>query len=60
MIGVIKDNFSDEQKQELFSCIGVEFGILLLFGVGDIVMVNKVFDWVCQYLVKELGMVKVD
>jgi aspartyl-tRNA synthetase len=59
-IGAIKDNLSDEQKQELLSRTGAEPGTLLLFGAGDTATVNKALDRVRQYLAKELGMVKPD
>ena len=59
-IGAIKDNLSDEQKQELLSRTGAEPGNLLLFGAGDTATVNKALDRVRQYLAKELGMVKAD
>ena len=59
-IGAIKDNLSDEQKQELLSRTGAEPGALLLFGAGDTATVNKALDRVRQYLAKELGMVKAD
>ena len=59
-IGAIKDNLSDEQRQELLSRTGAEPGTLLLFGAGDTATVNKALDRVRQYLAKELGMVKAD
>ena len=59
-IGAIKDNLSDDQKQELLSRTGAEPGTLLLFGAGDTATVNKALDRVRQYLAKELGMVKAD
>ncbi len=59
-IGAIKDNLSDEQKQELLSRTSAEPGTLLLFGAGDTATVNKALDRVRQYLAKELGMVKAD
>ena len=43
-IGAIKDNLSDEQKQELLSRTGAEPGTLLLFGAGDTATVNKALD----------------
>jgi aspartyl-tRNA synthetase len=59
-IGAIKDNLSDDQKQELLSRTGAEPGTLLLFGAGDTATVNKALDRVRQYLAKELGMVQAD
>ena len=59
-IGAIKDNLSEEQKQELLQRTGAEAGTLLLFGAGDTATVNKALDRVRQYLARELGMVKPD
>ena len=59
-IGAIKDNLSEEQKQELLSRTGAQPGTLLLFGAGDTATVNKALDRVRQYLAKELGMVPAD
>lgn len=43
-IGAIKDNLSDEQKQQLLEKTGAKPGHLLLFGAGDIATVNKSLD----------------
>ena len=59
-IGAIKDNLSDEQKQELLSRPGAQPGTLLLFGAGDTATVNKALDRVRQYLARELDMVQAD
>ena len=59
-IGAIKDNPSDEQKQELLSRTGAQPGTLLLFGAGDTATVNKALDRVRQYLARELDMVQAD
>ena len=59
-IGAIKDNLSEEQKQELLNRTGAQPGTLLLFGAGDTATVNKALDRVRQYLAKELGMVPAD
>lgn len=59
-IGAIKDNLSEEQKQELLSRTGAEAGTLLLFGAGDTATVNKALDRVRQYLARELGLVPAD
>ncbi|WP_206815182.1 aspartate--tRNA ligase [Chroococcus sp. FPU101] len=40
-IGAIKDNLSDEQKQEILNRTGAKPGHLLLFGAGDQDTVNK-------------------
>lgn len=59
-IGAIKDNLSEEQKQELLSRTGAEAGTLLLFGAGDTATVNKALDRVRQVLARELGLVPAD
>ncbi len=59
-IGAIKDNLSEEKKQELLNRTGAQPGTLLLFGAGDTTTVNKALDRVRQYLAKELGMVPAD
>ena len=59
-IGAIKDNLSNEQKQELLSRTGAQPGTLLLFGAGDTATVNKALDRVRQYLARELDMVQAD
>ena len=59
-IGAIKDNLSEEQKQELLQRTGAEAGTLLLFGAGDTATVNKALDRVRQYLARELGLVPAD
>jgi aspartyl-tRNA synthetase len=43
-IGAIKDNLSEEQKQELLRRTGAKAGHLLLFGAGDTNTVNKTLD----------------
>ena len=59
-IGAIKDNLSEEQKQELLSRTEAQPGTLLLFGAGDTATVNKALDRVRQYLARELDMVQAD
>jgi aspartyl-tRNA synthetase len=59
-IGAIKDNLSEEQKQELLQRTGAEAGTLLLFGAGNTATVNKALDRVRQYLARELGLVPAD
>jgi aspartyl-tRNA synthetase len=59
-IGAIKDNLSEEQKQELLQRTGAEAGTLLLFGAGTTATVNKALDRVRQYLARELGLVPAD
>ncbi|MGH2412519.1 MAG: aspartate--tRNA ligase, partial [Microcystaceae cyanobacterium] len=43
-IGAIKDNFSEQQKQQLLERTGAKPGHLLLFGAGDTETVNKSLD----------------
>jgi aspartyl-tRNA synthetase len=56
-IGAIKDNLSDEQKQELLRRTGAEPGYLLLFGAGDTVIVNKSLDRLRQVIARQLDMI---
>jgi len=56
-IGAIKDNLSEEQKQELLRRTGAQPGHLLLFGAGDAVTVNKSLDRVRQVLGEELDLI---
>ena len=56
-IGAIKDNLSEEQKQELLQRTGAQPGHLLLFGAGDTVTVNKSLDRVRQVLGEEMGLI---
>ena len=59
-IGAIKDNLSEEQKQELLRRTGAQPGHLLLFGAGDAVTVNKSLDRVRQVLGEELDLIDKD
>lgn len=56
-IGAIKDNLSEEQKQELLQRTQAKSGHLLLFGAGDINTVNKTLDRLRQVVGRELGMI---
>ena len=56
-IGAIKDNLSDEQKQELLAKTGAQPGHLLLFGAGDTATVNKSLDRLRQVIGQELGLI---
>ena len=56
-IGAIKDNLTDEQKQELLRRTGAQPGHLLLFGAGDRDTVNKTLDRLRQALGRELGLI---
>ncbi|MEM9448807.1 MAG: aspartate--tRNA ligase [Cyanobacteria bacterium P01_E01_bin.6] len=59
-IGAIKDNLSDEQKQDILALTGAQPGHLLLFGAGDTNTVNKTLDRLRQVVAKEMGLVDPD
>ncbi|BAB74135.1 aspartate--tRNA ligase [Anabaena sp. FACHB-709] len=59
-IGAIKDNLSEEQKQEILQRTGAKPGHLLLFGAGDAVTVNKTLDRLRQAIAKEFGLIDPD
>jgi aspartyl-tRNA synthetase len=56
-IGAIKDNLSDEQKQEILQRTGAKAGHLLLFGAGDAATVNKTLDRLRQAIAREFGLI---
>jgi aspartyl-tRNA synthetase len=56
-IGAIKDNLSEEQKQELLNRTGAKPGHLLLFGAGDTATVNKSLDRLRLFIAQELGLI---
>ena len=59
-IGAIKDNLTEDQKQELLSKTGAKPGHLLLFGAGDTATVNKTLDRVRLFLGRELNLIDED
>ena len=59
-IGAIKDNLTDEQKQEILTRTGATAGHLLLFGAGDTATVNKTLDRLRQFLGRELNLIDPD
>jgi aspartyl-tRNA synthetase len=59
-IGAIKDNLTDEQKQEILKRTDAKPGHLLLFGAGDTATVNKTLDRLRQCIGRELGMIDPD
>jgi aspartyl-tRNA synthetase len=59
-IGAIKDNLSQEQKQEILSRTQAKPGHLLLFAAGDAAMVNKTLDRLRQVIGRELGLIDPD
>lgn len=56
-IGAIKDNLSEEQKQEILDRTKAEPGHLLLFGAGDTATVNKTLDRLRLFVGEELGLI---
>ncbi len=56
-IGAIKDNLTEEQKQEILQRTGAQPGTLILFGAGKTEIVHKSLDRVRQFLGKELGLI---
>ncbi len=59
-IGAIKDNLSEEQKQELLRRTGAKPGHLLLFGAGDTNTVNKTLDRLRLVIGQQLGLIDPD
>lgn len=59
-IGAIKDNLTEEQKQELLRRTGAKPGHLLLFGAGDVNTVNKTLDRLRLVVGEELGLIDHD
>ena len=59
-IGAIKDNLSEEQKEELLALTGAKAGDLLLFGAGDKGTVNKSLDRLRLVIGEELGLIDSD
>jgi aspartyl-tRNA synthetase len=56
-IGAIKDNLTEEQKQELLTRTGAKPGHLLLFGAGDAPTVNKTLDRLRQFVAREFNLI---
>ncbi|HEY9673235.1 MAG TPA: aspartate--tRNA ligase [Waterburya sp.] len=59
-IGAIKDNLTDDQKQELLTRTGAQPGHLLLFGAGSTDIVNKTLDRLRGVIGRELGLIDPD
>lgn len=59
-IGAIKDNLTDEQKQEILTRTGAKAGHLLLFGAGPTDIVNKTLDRLRGFIGRELGLIDPD
>jgi aspartyl-tRNA synthetase len=56
-IGAIKDNLTDEQKQQILSLTGAQPGHLLLFGAGDTATVNKSLDRLRLFMGEQLELI---
>ena len=56
-IGAIKDNLSSVQKAALLEKVNAEPGDLILFGAGQLEIVNKALDKVRQYLANDLKLI---
>lgn len=56
-IGAIKDNLTDEQKQEILTRCAATDGHLLLFGAGDTATVNKTLDRLRQVVAREQNLI---
>ncbi len=59
-IGAIKDNLTEEQKQEILRLTEAQPGHLLLFGAGDAATVNKTLDRLRQFIAREFGLIDLD
>ena len=59
-IGAIKDNLTEDQKQELLTRTGAKPGHLLLFGAGSTDIVNKTLDRLRGVIGRELGLIDPD
>ncbi|MBE9105063.1 aspartate--tRNA ligase [Nostoc cf. edaphicum LEGE 07299] len=56
-IGAIKDNLSEEQKQEILRRTGAKAGHLLLFGAEEAATVNKTLDRLRQAIAREFNLI---
>jgi len=59
-IGAIKDNLTNEQKQEILTRCKATNGHLLLFGAGDTATVNKTLDRLRQVVAREQNLIDPD
>ncbi|HEY9605951.1 MAG TPA: aspartate--tRNA ligase [Allocoleopsis sp.] len=59
-IGAIKDNLTEDQKQEILRRTGATAGHLLLFGAAATDIVNKTLDRLRQVIGRELGLIDPD
>ncbi|MFB2939406.1 aspartate--tRNA ligase [Aerosakkonemataceae cyanobacterium BLCC-F154] len=56
-IGAIKDNLTEEQKQELLKRTNAKPGHLLLFAADKTAVVNKTLDRLRQVIAEQLGLI---
>ncbi len=59
-IGAIKDNLSEEQKQEILQRTNAKPGHLLLFAAADSNTVNKTLDRLRQFVAREFKLIEPD
>jgi aspartyl-tRNA synthetase len=59
-IGAIKDNLTQDQKQEILRRTDAKPGHLLLFAAADTATVNKTLDRLRQVVAKEFGLIDPD
>ncbi|MBF2016726.1 MAG: aspartate--tRNA ligase [Rivularia sp. T60_A2020_040] len=59
-IGAIKDNLTDQQKQEILQRTNALPGHLLLFAAADADTVNKTLDRLRQFIAKEFKLIEPD
>ncbi len=59
-IGAIKDNLTQEQKQEILRRTAAKPGHLLLFAAADTATVNKTLDRLRQFVAREFGLINPD
>jgi aspartyl-tRNA synthetase len=59
-IGAIKDNLTEEQKQEILRRTDSKPGHLLLFAAADTATVNKTLDRLRQVVAREFGLINPD
>lgn len=59
-IGAIKDNLTDEQKQEILTRCDAKDGHLLLFGAGDTATVNKTLNRLRQVVAREQNLIDLE
>jgi len=59
-IGAIKDNLTQDQKQEILRRTDAKPGDLLLFAAADTATVNKTLDRLRQVVAKEFGLIDPD